>query len=69
MLLFISIFLIIWELNQLLILDLEKNAFIRDSMNMSTLSKMGLNSGNELQLATKTLLVTANVGSIFENVS
>ncbi len=38
-------------------------------MNMSTLSKMGLNSGNELQLATKTLLVTANVGSIFENVS
>jgi len=69
MLFFISIFLIIWELNQLLILDLEKNAFIRDSMNMSTLSKMGLNSGNELQLATKTLLVTANVGSIFENVS
>lgn len=69
MLLFISIFIIIWELNQLLILDLEKNAFIRDSMNMSTLSKMGLNSGNELQLATKTLLVTANVGSIFENVS
>ena len=38
-------------------------------MNMSTSSDMGLKIEIGSQLATKTLFVTANVGSIFENVS